>query len=517
MRMNKQQLYYGDNLDIMRKHIPDESVDLCYIDPPFNSKRNYNQIYNKIGNEDTAQSIAFVDTWKWLSRTEKEYEEICLNRNGIFTKTTSDLIMGLEQILGKGSMLAYLVSMTLRINEIYRVLKPTGSFYLHCDSTTSHYLKIVLDAIFCGQGGEFKNEIIWHYSGWNKKLKFGFEKRSDIIFFYSKGKKGIFNGYNIPWADKNEYIKIRKQKLYKDENGEEYVLSDGGKGTRIRRYIKDAMEYGSPVDNVWEIDKINNSSKEYLGYPTQKPEALLERIIKASSSEGDVVLDAFCGCGTTVAVAQRLGRQWIGIDITYQSISLILKRLTDSYGKELIDKTVDVKGDPKDINSAVALANKKDDRLRKEFEKWAIMTYSENTAMINTKKGKDYGIDGTFPIPEGGGKFRDILFSVKSGSVNSAMIRDFRGTIERENAAAGIFITLKKPTSDMIKEAAVAGFYNSDYVRDIEKIKIVTIEQILKHPGGERLDKRLSGLAADVLKKAEQARQITDDNQITIL
>jgi site-specific DNA-methyltransferase (adenine-specific) len=231
--------------------------------------------------------------------------------------------------------------MTLRIVEIHRVLKPTGSFYLHCDPTASHYLKLVLDGVFCGNriGSDFINEIVWHYSGWNKKLRLGFEKRHDVILFYAKSDSATFNGYNIPWTNKAEYIKIRKQKVHTDENGEDYVLSDGGGGTRVRRYIKEAMEYGSPVDDVWEIDKINNSSKERLGYPTQKPESLLERIIKASSNEGDVVLDAFCGCGTTIAVAERLKRQWIGIDITYQSISLVLKRLQDTFGESIAKDT----------------------------------------------------------------------------------------------------------------------------------------------------------------------------------
>jgi len=218
------------------------------------------------------------------------------------------------------------------------------------------------------------------------------------------------------------------------------------------------------------------------------------------------VLDAFCGCGTTVAVAQKLNRQWIGIDITYNSISLILKRLTEAYGNNIIDN-IEMGGIPRDIESAKALANKKDDRLRKEFEKWAVLTYSNNKAMINNKKGKDYGIDGNARIIEGREQYKDLLFSVKSGNVNSGMIRDFRGTIDRENAAAGIFITLKEPTKDMKQEAAAAGFYSNEYMAAIEKIKIITIEQILK---GERLN---IPLAADVLKKAESA---SVDEQISI-
>ncbi|MFM6081601.1 MAG: DNA-methyltransferase, partial [Dolichospermum sp.] len=178
------------------------------------------------------------------------------------------------------------------------------------------------DAIFCAQGGDFKNEIIWHYSGWNARLNSSFSKRHDIILFYSKKSEQLFNSYAISWESELEYARLRKQKVHIDENGKKYVLSDAGKGKRVKRYLEEAMEYGKPVDDVWNIDKINNSSKERLGYPTQKPESLLERIIQASSNEGDVILDAYCGCGTTVAVSQRLNRQWIGIDITFVTTGL---------------------------------------------------------------------------------------------------------------------------------------------------------------------------------------------------
>jgi len=517
--MEKQQLFYGDNLDIMRKQIPDETVDLCYIDPPFNSNRNYNQIYNNIGTEDKAQSVAFVDTWEWNSLAKKEFNEICLNENGIFTPQTSDLIRGLHRILGSGSLMSYIIAMTMRINEIHRVLKPTGSFYLHCDPTASHYLKIVLDAVFCRQGGEFLNEIVWCYKDGANSKKY-YNKKHDIIFVYTKSKKYTFN-YSAIYRSISEST-LKKYK-YEDEKGTYRLMGRGIVNSPIksardinpewektnpeltfRHYLK---EGALPLD-WFEMPPINQAAKERLGYPTQKPEALLERIIKASSNEGDVVLDAFCGCGTTVAVAQRLNRKWIGIDITYNSISLILKRLTDAYGNDIMNG-ITISGIPADIESAKALALKEDDRLRKEFEKWAILTYSENRAMINDKKGRDYGIDGRKLIQEGYEQFRDILFSVKSGKVNSGMIRDFRGAIEREGAAAGIFITLNEPTKDMKKEAADAGFYSNEHMNGIEKIKIVTVGQILN---GERLDKQLS---VDVLKKAGQAEQITDDDQIT--
>jgi adenine specific DNA methylase Mod len=257
----------------MRKYIKDETVDLCYIDPPFNSKRNYNQIYNNIGTEDRAQAQAFIDTWVWDDHAIKGFAEILANDEGRFTAQTVDLLKGLKPVLKEDSLLAYLVSMALRITEIHRVLKPTGSFYLHCDPTASHYLKLVLDAIFGDE--QFRNDIIWHYSGWNKKLKSQFESRTDNILFYAKERKQVFNSYAAPWESPEEYVRVRKQKILYDEDKRAYVLSDGGNGKRVRRYIDEAMKAGVAVDNVWNIDKLNNSSKEKLGYPTQKPEALL--------------------------------------------------------------------------------------------------------------------------------------------------------------------------------------------------------------------------------------------------
>jgi len=496
------QLYYGDNLEVLRRYIKDESVDLCYIDPPFNSKRNYNQIYNNIGSEDKAQAQAFIDTWEWDDRAIQGIDEIFENYHGLFTQQCIDLITGLSNVLGKGSLLAYLVSMTLRITEIHRVLKPTGSFYLHCDPTASHYLKLVLDAVFCAQGGDFQNEIIWHYSGWNAKLKTSFSSRHDNIFYFSKGKNINFNSYAIEWESPQKYAKLRKQKIHIDPDGKQYVLSDAGKGKRIKRYLDEAILYGKPIDDVWDIDKINNSSKERLGYPTQKPEALLERIIQASSNENDTVLDAYCGCGTTVAVCQKLNRQWIGIDITYQSISLILKRLEDSFGKGVLEQ-IKLNGIPKDIESAIALANKADDRTRKEFEKWAILTYTNNRAVINTKKGSDKGIDGVAYFQ--GDKLQEkIIFQVKSGKVKSGDIRDLIGTMTLESASIAIFITLDNPTKDMLKTAKSAGFYRSQYMtQSCDKIQIVTVKDIIENQA--RLNMRLS---YEVVKSAEKQKEV---------
>ncbi|MFM6016239.1 MAG: DNA methyltransferase [Dolichospermum sp.] len=482
------QLYYGDNLEVLRRYIKDESVDLCYIDPPFNSKRNYNQIYNNIGAEDKAQAQAFIDTWEWDDHAIHGINEILINYHGLFTQQCIALITGLSNVLGKGSLLAYLVSMTLRITEIHRVLKPTGSFYLHCDPTASHYLKLILDAVFCSQRGSLRNEIIWIYSRMAAKNQKQLSRCHDIIFWYSKSEQWIFNvdQIRLPYAETS-----KARAGYKKTN------LGGGKP---KSEICELNEGGKFPEDWIQIPFIRG--KEYLGYPTQKPEALLERIIKASSNENDIVLDAYCGCGTTVAVCQKLDRQWIGIDITYQSISLILKRLEDSFPGVL--KTIKLHGIPKDIESARALANKTDDRTRKEFEKWAILTYTNNKAVINAKKGADKGIDGIVYFQGDKNDPEKIIFQVKSGKVKSGDIRDLLGTMTIESASLAIFITLEEPTKDMLKTAKSAGFYQSKYMsHSCDKIQIVTIKEIIEDQ--QRLNIRLS---YEVLKSAEKQKEV---------
>jgi len=538
------QLFYGDNLDVLRRHIKDESVDLCYIDPPFNSKRNYNQIYNNIGKEDQAQAQAFIDTWTWDDFANQGLAEILENYQGKFTSQSIDLIAGLTKVLSKGSLLAYLVHITLRVAEIHRVLKPTGSFYLHCDSTVSHYLKLVLDAIFCPQGGDFINEIVWKRTNAHSDTKQGrkaYGNITDVILYYSKSKDYKFNTQFLAYTQ--DYV----EKFYKyvDANGRRYQLDNltgpGGEakgnpyyevmgvkrywrysqenmnkliaegrviqtkpGTvpRYKRYL-DEMS-GTPLQNIWDdIKPIQSQSAERLGYPTQKPLAILDRIIQVSSDEGDIVLDAYCGCGTTVSASQRLNRQWIGIDITYQSISLILKRLEDAFGKEILNQ-IELNGIPKDQESAIALANKKDDRTRKEFEKWAILTYTNNRATINAKKGADRGIDGIAYFQGDKDEPEKIILQVKSGKVQSGDIRDLQGTITLEQAALGIFISLKEPTKDLIKTAKSAGIYQSRYMsQSSDKIQIVTIKEILEQK--KRLDVRLS---FEVVKSAEKQMEV---------
>jgi site-specific DNA-methyltransferase (adenine-specific) len=480
-------LFYGDNLDILRNKIADESVDLCYIDPPFNSKRSYFQIYNNIGGEqDKAQAQAFIDTWKWDTHAIEGYQQIITNFEGRFTRQSIELIKGLELILGKSDLLAYLVSMTLRVTEIFRVLKPTGSFYLHCDPTASHYLKLMLDAVFCGQGGDFINEIAWCY-GSGGASKRHFSRKHDVIFFYAKGADYTFNV---------------------DEVREPYSSPEKSMTPKVignKSYVKMNPSGRIPFD-WWQIPILTNSAKERLGYPTQKPEALLERIVKASSKEGDVVLDAYCGCGTTVAVAERLKRNWIGIDITYHSIGLILKRMAEAFG-ESVAKGIKVDGIPQDMNAAKALANRQDDRVRKEFEKWAVLTYTNNRGVINTKKGADKGIDGVVYFAAAPNVTERMIIQVKSGGANRATIATLHSDMQREQAQMATLITMDEPTKPMKDEALKAGLYHHPLMgKDYEKIQIVTVRELIEQ------EKRLElPLSFEVLKTAQKQ---VDDSQL---
>ena len=534
-------LYYGDNLDILRRKVRDETVDLCYIDPPFNSKRNYFQIYNNIGKDDAAQAQAFIDTWTWNELAVAGFQEIITNFEGRYTRQTIELMKGLKAVLGDNGLLAYLISMAQRANEIQRVLKPTGSFYLHCDPTCSHYLKLILDGIFCGRGGDFRGEIIWKRKSGrgeaDKKSK-EFGQQHDVILFYSKTNDNKFSAlYNMDAAQ--DYIDKRFK--YLDGDGRRYRKSPltspsyranlryeykgyqpPEKGWAVSREVMEQMEQsgrlifpddktkrierkayldeykGQPVQSIWsDIHFINPMASERLGYPTQKPEALLERIIQASSHEGDTVLDAYCGCGTTVAVAQRLRRNWIGIDITYQSIAVILKRLEDQFGADVLN-TVTLDGIPRDMDSARALANKKDDRVRKEFEKWALLTYSKNRATLNEKKGADKGVDGIAYFVTGHDTTERVIFQVKSGGVKRNDIATLNSDRQRENAALAVFITLEDSTKPMRDEALAAGVYRHELLnRDVPRIQIVTVQEIIED--GRRIDLPLS---VEVLKSA---------------
>lgn len=489
-------LYYGDNLDNLRQKIKDDTIDLCYIDPPFNSKRNYNQIYNRIGSEDRAQAQAFTDTWLWDDRAIAGYDEIISNAAGRFPWQLVELIKGLRAVLKEGPLLAYLVSMSLRVTELQRVLKAQGSFFLHCDPTASHYLKTVLDSIFCSKGGDFVNEIIWCYNVGGKSKKH-FARKHDVIFWYSKRDKWFFDG-KASGLKRETGTKSFGGIIAVDKNKRRYqdklVKSTG----KYYRYYLDEPKI--PEDWWVDINSIQSQSAERLGYPTQKPKPLLERILKTCSQEGDTILDAYCGCGTTVVVAQELKRKWIGMDITYQSIALVLRRLEHTFGKEVL-RNIKTDGIPRDMASVRALAQKKDDRLRKEFEKWAVLTYTNNRAIINEKKGADAGVDARAYFKTGKSDNAKVVFQVKSGAIDRGDVARLRGDMGREKAALAVLIVLEEPTRPMIAEAKAAGQYKHEEMgRSYDRIDIVTIQEVVEE--GKRLEIPMS---LDVLAAAQKA------------
>ena len=310
-------LFHGDNLKFLRS-MNSESVDLIATDPPFNKGRDFHATPDSL-----AKGASFQDRWSWETDVHQEWVDQITDDH----PNVMNVVQGSRSSYGD-DMGAFLCFMAVRLLAMSRVLKPTGSIYLHCDPTASHYLKELMDSVFGRKN--FRNEIVWHYQGWNKRLRTHIERRHDILLFYSQSKGSAFNYPTRPWDSKDEYIRVRKQRVRADENGREYVLSDAGSGKRVKRYLDDAMRYGVPLDDVWRIDKINNSDKiERVGYPTQKPLALYERIILASSNKADVVLDPFAGCATTCVAAERLGRQWVGIDIWDKAHETVVNRLRD--------------------------------------------------------------------------------------------------------------------------------------------------------------------------------------------
>jgi DNA modification methylase len=491
-------LYYGDNLEVLRKHIRNETVDLCYIDPPFNSKRNYNQIYDKRATEDRAQAQAFIDTWEWNDMANEGLQEILANAHGRFTSQSVELIKGFRGSLQEGSLLAYLLSMTLRLTEIHRTLKPTGSFYLHCDPTASHYLKLVADSIFAAQGGQFLNEIVWCYNVGGKG-KEHWARKHDTLLFYSKSNEWFFDGLAVG-ISRETGTKSFGGIIGVDEEGRRYQDKLAKSSGKYYRYYLDEPKI--PEDWWVGINSIQSQSAERLGYPTQKPKALLERVIKASSKEGDTVLDAYCGCGTTVVVAEALKRKWIGIDITYQSISLVLRRIEDAFGSATAN-AITLNGIPRDKDSAIALSQKADDRLRKEFEKWALLSYTNNRAIVNEKKGADRGIDGIAYFQTTKTDNAKIIFQVKSGNVKRGDIATLRGDMNREKAEMAVLITLEPPTAPMEQDANAAGTFKHEMMgHSYNRIQIVTVDDIL---AGKRLEIPMS---LEVLKSAQ--REVED-------
>ncbi len=517
-------LYYGDNLDILQRYIPDESVDLIYLDPPFKSSQNYNILFKeKNGSQAASQIRAFEDTWSWSQDDEEVFADLVTTGGKV-----SNVMQAFRTFLGPCDMLAYLVMMAPRLVELRRVMKKTASLYLHCDPAASHYLKILLDAAFGPEN--FHNEIIWKRShGHNSANRFG--ANHDVILFFGKTEKLVWNmvyhDYDQEYIDRH-YRHIDKEgRRYKHENPTGAGISHGvtgqpwrgidptAKGRHWARNPKDldkldaeglihwpdkpgAWPYikvylddmsGVPCQDTWtDIDPINMMAKERLGYPTQKPETLIERIIEASSNEGDIVLDPFCGCGTTIAVAQKLNRRWIGIDITHLAITLIKHRLLYSFGeKELREGEVltpaefEVIGEPVSVPDAAALAESD----QYQFQAWALGLVGARP--VELKKGADRGIDGKI-IFQGDepGKFESVQIQVKAGHVTANQVRDLRGVIDREAAAIGVLISMEEPTKPMQTEAVTAGFFESKtWGKKYPKIQLLTIAELL---GGKRID-----------------------------
>lgn len=447
-------LYYADNLDALREHVADESVDLVYLDPPFNSNANYNILFKSpAGLAADSQIEAFEDSWHWNNAAEDAFEQVM--RSGY--ARAFDLLRAMRTFLGENDMMAYLSMMAIRLIELHRVLKPTGSLYLHCDPTASHYLKLMLDGVF-GKAN-FRNEIVWCYRKWSV-AQGQFVRNHDVILFYSR-KEGaqIFNTlYGDPspgtmkrWGGK------RQQAVF--ENG-------------VRKATSTGEAARSALADWWDISILNPNSKERLGYPTQKPLALLERIIAASSNEGDIVLDPFCGCGTAVHAAEKLGRRWIGIDVTHLAISLIERRMKDAFP----DCAFTVEGTPKDLASALDLAR----RDKYQFQWWAVARV-DGIPLDGKKKGADGGIDGVIYFKPDGKRTEKALVSVKGGThVGVQMIRDLHSAMERERAPIGVFITAALPTGPMLREAAAVGRFTDEWGRGWPRLQILTLAELFR-------------------------------------
>ncbi len=491
-------LYYGDNLDILRDYIPSESVDLVYLDPPFNSNASYNVLFaQKDGAQSSAQIRAFEDTWQWDENAVLTYETE-VEKGG----PVADALRAFRLILGDSNMMAYLTMMAPRLMELRRVLKPTGSLYLHCDPTASHYLKVLLDMVF---GAEyFKNEISWkRTSAHNDPTRYGANK--DTILYFTKSKERTWNPLYTEHSDlyKSRFRKKDSDgRLWSDYDLSAKGLSGGGYeyeykgitslwrcpietmkrydqegrlhftrmgGIRLKRYLDESK--GTILQSIWDdIPPINSQASERLGYPTQKPEALLERIIQASSNEGDVVLDPFCGCGTAIAAAQKLNRQWIGIDVTHLAIGLIKRRMEDAFGDAL---EYEVIGEPTTVEGARELA----EQDKYQFQWWALGLVGARPA--EEKKGADHGIDGRLYFhDDSSGNTKQVILSVKGGHTSVAHVRDLVGVLEREKAEMGVLITLEEATKPMRAEAASAGFYESAWGRH-PRVQVLTVAELL--------------------------------------
>lgn len=533
-------LYYGDNLHVLRRSVKDDSVDLIYLDPPFNSDRNYNVLFKKKSGKDSAevnpQILAFSDTWTWGIDDEVLMNEIIASA----TPRVSDCIQALYRILGQSDMMSYVVMMAPRLIELHRVLKDSGSIYLHCDPGASHYLKVLLDAVF--GPANMLNEVIWQRATGKGDAKRKFASIHDVLLVYAKdSKKSVFNKQFMSGGD--EYIDkfnlddgdgrgpYRSNDLgspsprpnltypFTAKNGVTYQpptkgwrvdeklmreLDEGGRliyppnptGRLRRKYYLSEQGGGIGVGDVWsDIGPLQGQGTEYLGYPTQKPLALLRRVIEASSNPGEVVLDPFCGCGTAVVAAQELGRQWIGIDITYLAVQLIKTRLEEMFPGSV---TFKVHGIPTDPESAQALFNANPF----DFERWVVTQLQGHP---NDKQVGDRGVDGKVRFWHEVDEVRDLILSVKGGrQLNPSMVRDLRGTIERLTKPMGALVCMHEPTPGMITEANAAGLYtHPPSGTQYPKLQIITVSEIFN---GKRLN---MPTIESPFKRAQQQKVVT--------
>ncbi len=509
----KNAFYFGDNLHILREYIPDESVDLIYLDPPFNSNANYNLLFRSPDKSrwSDAQIATFEDTWSWGEAAEEtlQYLEMTQGPPGV-------AIASLKRMLGQNNMLAYLTMMTARLIELHRVLRPTGTLYLHCDPTASHYLKLILDSIFSARN--YRSEIVWKRTSAHANATKNFAAVHDILFRYTRSDKFVFNGAFADYSE--EYIAehfvhsdpdgrlFRRSDLrnpskrpnlhyiYRASDGRDYEPHPNGwavsqevmkqldeegrlffpkkEGGRLRKKIFLDEAKGVPVSDVWDdLPPIHASSAERLGYPTQKPIGLMERIIDASTQKGDVVLDPFCGCGTTLHAAQSMGRHWVGIDVAVQAMRVVQDRLIH----EFKGIRFDVFGIPQSADAARFLAAKHPFK----FEEWAVAAVG---GMHSGKFRGDAGIDGSFYWLVGKDEKSRGIISVKGGkSLNPAMIRDLVGTLQREREetddpqSIGIFICAHKPSKGMYDEARMAGYVET-FIGRIPAIQVLTVEDL---------------------------------------
>ena len=542
MKPSQRDLHFGDCFNVLREQLPAESVDLVYLDPPFNSNRNYTLPLKAPDDLPIpAQITAFEDAWRWTEQTEQEYCALLHQPNPQLT----EMMAAMLGFLGRNDMLAYLVMLVTRLLPMRRALKRTGSLYLHCDPTASHYIKILLDAVFGKEN--YRNEISWKRTSAHSSAK-RWGSIHDVIFFYTKSNQFIWNevysDYDRKYVE-NTYRHQDKKGRYKldDLTGAGITQGDSGKPwrsidpTKVGRHwalplailrktvpqidldsqtsqqkldLLDALGLvywppkgkkptfkhylthakGVPIqDVITDIPPLGSSAKERLGYPTQKPQALLERIIRASSNEGDVILDPFCGCGSTVHAAEILKRQWIGIDTTHLAIALAAKRMRNAFGSNL---AFSIYGIPKDIASAHSLADQSQLNKKDEFEYWACSLVNAQPYQ-GGKKGAAGGIDGLVYFKDGAGVVKKVVVSVITTSKNLGVTRllHLKGVLQKQKAEMALFVCLTPPTMPMLVEAASAGFYTSPHYKNPRtntsqwpRMQLLGIEALLSGKGG---------------------------------